>query len=151
MSDPIIDNIPSPFYRVSIKAIIFYDDDRLLVAQAGDGKWELPGGGWEHEETMEVALDREVTEEFGVSITSADFSVVYPYYGLTEKGHASLKLAVLAKLDSHKFTLEPSLKAYRFVTADELRALIMNSDEQGIQQYIDRIWPKNSVDTSIIL
>jgi ADP-ribose pyrophosphatase YjhB (NUDIX family) len=54
---------PSPFYRVSVKALVFDRDGRLLVVQEPDGLWEVPGGGWEHGESFEECLARELAEE----------------------------------------------------------------------------------------
>jgi 8-oxo-dGTP pyrophosphatase MutT (NUDIX family) len=48
--------LPSTFYRVSIKALVFDDRNRLLVGLTKDEEapgWEIPGGGWEHDETFE--------------------------------------------------------------------------------------------------
>jgi hypothetical protein len=53
----------SPFYRVSVKALVFDRDGRLLVVQEPDGLWEVPGGGWEHGESFEKCLARELAEE----------------------------------------------------------------------------------------
>ena len=61
--------IKSPYYRVSVKAKINFNRKTLLVREDGK-KWDLPGGGIEHFETIQEALTRELTEEIGVS----DFS-----------------------------------------------------------------------------
>lgn len=52
-------------YRLSVKAIIKDDDDRVLLIREKDGCWELPGGGLEHGEGIHEALRREVAEEIG--------------------------------------------------------------------------------------
>ena len=57
--------LPSPFYRVSLKAIVLDHQERLLLGQADNGNWEVPGGGWEHPETLERGLRRELLEELG--------------------------------------------------------------------------------------
>ena len=58
--------IPSPYYRLSVKAKIKIDGKILLVRE--DGKdWDLPGGGVEHNETIEDALRRELMEETGIT------------------------------------------------------------------------------------
>lgn len=58
--------IKSPYYRVSVKAKINFNGKTLLVREDGK-KWDLPGGGIEHYETIDEALKRELTEEIGVS------------------------------------------------------------------------------------
>ena len=63
--------IKSPYYRVSIKAKINFNGKTLLAREDGK-KWDLPGGGIEHYETIDEALKRELTEEIGVS----DFFII---------------------------------------------------------------------------
>ena len=58
--------IKSPYYHVSVKAKINFNGKTLLVREDGK-KWDLPGGGIEHYETIDEALKRELTEEIGVS------------------------------------------------------------------------------------
>ena len=48
--------LPSPFYRVAAKAIIFDDQQRMLMVFTDDGNPEVPGGGWEHDESFEDML-----------------------------------------------------------------------------------------------
>jgi 8-oxo-dGTP pyrophosphatase MutT (NUDIX family) len=59
-------NLPSTFYRVAVKCLVFDDTGRLLVAENEDGEFELPGGGWEHGESLEECIQRELQEELGV-------------------------------------------------------------------------------------
>ena len=58
--------IKSPYYRVSVKAKINFNGKTLLVKEDGK-RWDLPGGGIEHYETIDEALKRELTEELGVN------------------------------------------------------------------------------------
>ena len=52
-------------YRVG--AIIIRNDYVLLMRMAGDDFWFVPGGRVEAGETAQLALEREVTEELGVT------------------------------------------------------------------------------------
>lgn len=55
------------FFRVSIKALVI-KNDKILLIQEPDSRWELPGGGLEHNETIERAIKRELKEEIGVGV-----------------------------------------------------------------------------------
>ena len=55
-------------------ACIVYKDKKIFIAkrkQIGDmgGKWEFPGGKIENNEAPEVAIKREMQEEFGVEVS----------------------------------------------------------------------------------
>lgn len=68
-------------------AAIVFKDEKILIAKrlpGGNvgGLWEFPGGKVESNETEETALQREILEEFGLSIqikekvkSAMDFSV----------------------------------------------------------------------------
>ncbi len=134
--------IPSPYYRVSLKAIIFDDQDRLMVVQTADGMWELPGGGWEHGESMQHCLRREIMEELNVGISDILFTTIYPYSSKGRTGHFRLKLAIPVTVTDREFKLkENDIKAYKFVTAPELARLEMVDSEAGIKTHTARLWP----------
>ncbi len=59
------EKIPNAYYRVSVKARIRQNDKIILVKEDGK-KWDLPGGGVEHNESMMDALHRELKEEIGL-------------------------------------------------------------------------------------
>ena len=55
---------PSTIYRVSLKAVIRNEKNEVLVVKEYDHTtWSLPGGGWDHGETEQEALARELKEE----------------------------------------------------------------------------------------
>ena len=57
---------PNTFYRVSLKAVIRDNEGKVLVNKEGPSDvWNLPGGGWDHGETEQQALARELYEEVG--------------------------------------------------------------------------------------
>jgi 8-oxo-dGTP pyrophosphatase MutT (NUDIX family) len=51
-------------YRVSLKGVIRNDAGEVLVVrEKGTSWWDLPGGGMDHDEKLEVAIAREMKEE----------------------------------------------------------------------------------------
>lgn len=62
-----MDNTPCT-YRISVKALIRDDQDRILLLQEADGSWELPGGGLDHGEDAKTGLTREISEETGMTV-----------------------------------------------------------------------------------
>lgn len=58
---------PNTFYRVSIKAVIRNNKDEVLVVKEHQEKWELPGGGLDHSESIHYGLKRELSEELGIT------------------------------------------------------------------------------------
>jgi 8-oxo-dGTP diphosphatase len=52
---------------------LFFKEGKIAVIQTGDGKYFLPGGGIENDETHEECLIREALEEMGVEIEKGPF------------------------------------------------------------------------------
>ena len=52
-------------FRISLKAVIHDDQGRLLVVKEHGLNWGLPGGGLDHDESLQSALARELKEEVG--------------------------------------------------------------------------------------
>ena len=132
--------LPSPFYRVSLKAIILDDQKRLLLGQADNGHWEVPGGGWEYPETLEQGLRRELSEELDGQVNQiGDFQFLYK--GMNPKGYMVVYLAFTVTLKNLTFKLVDELSDTRFVTKDELLELEFDADEALIKEHVDSIWP----------
>lgn len=132
--------IQSPFYRVSLKALIFDDKQRLLVFQDNQGAWEMPGGGWEHAEDMQECLSRELFEEAQVEVKSFD-KIAFVYRCKHENGYIKLCLAVPVILASHAFkpTADDLVDA-QFVSQSEFMSLNFSVNERGVLQKADDIW-----------
>jgi 8-oxo-dGTP diphosphatase len=142
--------LKSPYYRVSVKAIVRDDQDRVLVCADDTGTYELPGGGWEHGETFEEALSREFEEEMGVAVQKVG-NLLFAYYGRgTYQGEVRkclmLRIVAEAELESFDFTYdEDEVTEVRFVTREEFLTLNWCDVDPDIVKYVDKIWPpKNS-------
>ena len=66
---------------ITVVAALIKKDDKILIAKraTGDenvyGKWEFPGGKLEPEETEEMAIEREIKEEFDMTIKAKNFII----------------------------------------------------------------------------
>lgn len=63
---------------LKVVAAIIIKNDKVLIARRAahkkmPGKWEFPGGKVEAGETPELALEREIYEEFGVQVQTKEF------------------------------------------------------------------------------
>jgi 8-oxo-dGTP diphosphatase len=130
---------PSPFYRVSVKALIFDADGRLLVVQEPDGFWELPGGGWEHGETLRGCLTRELAEELGAELESVDLTTVHPCVGPGRR-YQRLKLVVRAEISDRAPVPGNEIIALRWVDRDALSQLAMRDGDDPLRAHILSHW-----------
>ena len=119
--------------NVSIACIV-YQDGKILVARrnpTGDmgDRWEFPGGKQEAGETDEIAIIREMNEEFGVTasagekIASSEFehrgkvSVLNAY--LVQFDHNGIeKPYVLTEHTEYKWVLPEEIPNLNFVDSD---------------------------------
>jgi 8-oxo-dGTP diphosphatase len=62
-------NMNSAPFRIAVSALLFDEEQRILLAHRRDiDWWNLPGGGMEAGETVEEAVEREVLEETGLEV-----------------------------------------------------------------------------------
>jgi ADP-ribose pyrophosphatase YjhB (NUDIX family) len=137
----LLHNLPSPFYRVTVKALIFDEQNRLLVGRGEetDDKWEMPGGGWEHNESLEECLTREIDEELGAEIKSIG-KICFVYRGKSSRGWMIVRIAVAVELISHNFKYG-DMTEIKWATKDELLGLEFAADEGTIKNEADKLWP----------
>jgi ADP-ribose pyrophosphatase YjhB (NUDIX family) len=134
-------DLPSPFYRVALKALIFDDKQRLLLSKNDEGQWEIPGGGWEHAESIEDCIRRELQEELGANLASiGTVSVVFS--AVSERGWHVARVCYQATIADGPLTPGDDQVEARYVTKDELLELTFCSADEPIKDHIDTIWPR---------
>ena len=65
--------------HLGVAAVIFDEQGRVLLVRHSYGRkgWELPGGGRRGKESLEQAVRREVREETGAEVATAELRGVY--------------------------------------------------------------------------
>ena len=56
------------FYRVSAKALVIDEQNRILLAREENGFWELLGGSMDYGQSAKKTIIREVKEETGIDV-----------------------------------------------------------------------------------
>ena len=134
-----LDNVPSPYYRVAVKALIFDTEKRLLVVLNADSNWELPGGGWEHHESLEECIRREVVEELGAIVATVG-PVKLVLQGNNMPARPAIRILLPVTLEPGQLTPGDEMLEARYVTSEEFRSLSFEPNDSIVQSYQDQIW-----------
>lgn len=141
MNESQLANLPSPFYRVAVKCLIFNDEQAVLVVRADEGDIEIPGGGWEHGETIEECVQRELSEELGVRAKSVS-DVRAILQGKSEKGWGVLRVVVTVELESTDFVFnDPEVIDAFFVSQERFSGLNFCPSDSSFAESVGLIWP----------
>lgn len=125
--------LPKSCYRVSAKGLVL-DESRLrfLILREANGRWELPGGGIEHDEDPITALKREMEEEMGIVPSHVDEN---PLYFLTFMHPSGMQMgAVLYETTLPHLNFTPSHECMdlRFVSREEAHMLPLNGSVKAL-------------------
>ena len=129
--------MPDCHYRISVKALVIDDTGRFLLCLDSSGKWELPGGGLDHGETVKDGLKREIREEMGLETT---YISDLPSYFLTvldhEKNEWIGNVLYLTRLKNLDFTPSGECLEFRFFNCEQaLRENLFENVEKFIELY----------------
>ncbi len=131
----------------AVGALITDDEGRLLLVRRarnpGKGKWGLPGGFVDRDETIEAALRREVMEETRLVVTACTLMITRPnryvyagvaspvidlFYECSVQDRCELKLAP-DELDEHQWT---------WPTENQLGNMAFPSNKIAVEFWMDR-------------
>ncbi len=73
--------------KVDVRGAAFVDGRVLLVREIGDGKWTLPGGWADVNQTAAQCVVREIAEESGFLAKTLKLAAVYDYQTRNRPGH----------------------------------------------------------------
>ncbi|MEV0992534.1 NUDIX domain-containing protein [Streptomyces sp. NPDC049949] len=68
--------VPRPNAVVGVGLVVTDADGRVLLGQAHDGRWELPGGKVDPGESFEQAAARELAEETDLRVAPGDIRIL---------------------------------------------------------------------------
>ncbi|MCG5215529.1 NUDIX domain-containing protein, partial [Streptosporangium sp. KLBMP 9127] len=106
-------------HSVSVAGVIIDDHGRALLTQRRDnGHWEAPGGVLERDEDITTGLLREIYEETGLNVEPVALTGVYK-----NMTRSIVALVFRCKVVGGRLTETDETRAFRWVTADEVRAL----------------------------
>ena len=63
--------------KIDVRGAIFRDDRALLVRESTDGKWTLPGGWADVNDTPRRAVEKEIEQESGFTAHAVKIAAVY--------------------------------------------------------------------------
>lgn len=121
MIDPRLNDIDDCLYRVAIRVLIVQDDKILLVKEADDDWWALPGGGIDHGETIESTLVREVEEELGAPAdkVSSDFEIIHYNIGNVVNSVPRMNLFFKATVPEELLSKTNHVSEWKWFTKEE--------------------------------
>ncbi|MEJ2011406.1 MAG: NUDIX hydrolase [Anaerolineales bacterium] len=110
--------------KVDVRGAVFRDGKLLMVREAMDGRWTLPGGWADVGETPSRAVEREVQEEAGLTVRAEKIVGVYDanrYNGKLPLFHA-YKLVFLCAYEGGEPGVSFETTEAAFFAADNLPA-----------------------------
>jgi 8-oxo-dGTP pyrophosphatase MutT (NUDIX family) len=119
--DPRLNEIDDCLYRVAARVLVVQNNKVLLVKEADDDWWALPGGGIDHGETIESTVTREVEEELGVpaSEVSSDFQIVYYNIGSVVNSVPRMNLFFKVSIAAASLKKTDHISEWRWFTKEE--------------------------------
>ena len=104
---------------VGAAAVVFDGQGRVLLVHHSYGRrgWELPGGGRRSKESLDEAVRRELREEVGVEVTTAELFGVYYERGF-DHHHFAFRCALVPGSDPKASS--PEITECGFYAFDEL-------------------------------
>ena len=83
--------------KIDVRGAAFVQDRVLLVREIGDGKWTLPGGWADVNQTAAECVAREIAEESGFEARAVKIAAVYDFH---KRNQPALKPDSIYHLDS---------------------------------------------------
>jgi ADP-ribose pyrophosphatase YjhB (NUDIX family) len=125
--------------KVDVRGACFLDDRILLVREISDGKWTLPGGWADINQTPSHCVVREIAEESGFIAKALKLAAVYDYQTRNRPGHIDsiYKLLFICEITGGAATPSDETSEVAFFAQNELPPLSLG--RINVEQ-IDRMY-----------
>jgi 8-oxo-dGTP diphosphatase len=137
-------NFPDCFHRVTIKGLCVRDGKVLLVheSKALSGKWEMPGGGLDFEEDIQLGFRREVEEEMGLKVRKMSKSPVYVWthkYKNKRNLDWYYSIVITYRIDFENLDITPTdeCEDIKFFSKEELKNTDLNEQTNELADIFD--------------
>lgn len=139
--------------RIRVAGLVMRDGEVLLISHRKDGRvyWLLPGGGVDHGESLEEALQREFLEELGISVRVGQPVLICDSIDPEGRRHiVNIVFSCTHTGGEYSLGAEERLYGYRFCGPGEISALTMYppinrelvalARNEKTDLYVGRIW-----------
>jgi ADP-ribose pyrophosphatase YjhB (NUDIX family) len=123
---------PTP--KVDVRAALFQDDRILLVRETSDGRWTLPGGWADVNQSARECVEREVKEESGFDARAIKLAGVYDYRrqgNVSPHPYSIYKLFFVCELTGGEARASLETSAVEFFARDRLPELSLGRVNPG--------------------
>lgn len=125
--------------QIGVKLLIKNNEDAYLLLQRTDvlsdnveNAWDIPGGRINPSEDLQTALDREIQEETGVTLTATPELLAAQDIFATNRDLHVVRLTYRVDADPTDIILSHEHQAYRWVSLED--ALILN-----VEPYLKKV------------
>lgn len=123
---------------VAVKGLILHQGKALIIKRSvydpfGAGQYECPGGRLEFGEELEIALNREIMEETGLTVTVE--RLLYAASFVKNANRQVVVLTWLCKSQSDQVTLSSEHTEYVWAGKDEMKTLLTTSVERDFERF----------------
>jgi ADP-ribose pyrophosphatase YjhB (NUDIX family) len=108
--------------KVDVRAAVFHENRLLFVREAMDGRWTFPGGWADVGEAPALAIEREVAEEAGLTVSAQKIVGIYDANRIKDAMllfHA-YKILFLCELEAGELSTSVETSESRFFALDDL-------------------------------
>jgi ADP-ribose pyrophosphatase YjhB (NUDIX family) len=134
--------------KIDVRGAIFRDDRALLVRESTDGRWSLPGGWADVNDTPRRAVEKEIEQESGFTAHAAKIAAVYDRNAHGHPAHLfhAWKIFFICDITGGHARTSHETTAVEFFPIDQLPELstgrtTANQIRRMYEHHLHRDWP----------